>query len=183
MKPIGFQAGALLFTTWRYVKATGYNPRIGLPRLRGSALHDLTSLQNRVDVYAQRALDYSVRKAVQKGWTLADNAKTGNLADRYFNLAVRRLGSALDKVGSPCEIAAQQARNPFGRIVNGRPFNSRVVDAAIMNRATGQVYSVYDITYSAQFNTAATNQAHLRYFNPQDGFIREFNPSVSRRWP
>lgn len=52
-----------------------------------------------------------------------------------------------------------------------------------MNRRTGDVHSIYDITYSWRFNDVRTNQAYLDRFKPLEGFVREINPSISQRWP
>ena len=76
------------------------------------------------------------------------------------------------------QVVPQQSRNAVRQIVNWGTAGSRRPDATIMNRLDPrEVYSIYDITYSTmRWNSVVTNREYLRYFNPQDGLVRELNP-------
>jgi hypothetical protein len=163
-------------------KISGYNPAIRLPRLGAADLNKLSAVQGRVDAYARGALDYAVRKALQKGWTQADNAKMGRLVDRYTALAAKRLNARLVEANSPYRVSAQFARDAQGaNILDGsRPLGSGIVDLAITDAAFGKVFSIWDTTVSWRWNSAGTNAKYLRLFNPEEGFVREINPSIRR---
>jgi YD repeat-containing protein len=149
---------------------------------RATIFNDLTALRNRIDIYAERALDYAVEEGIEDGLTRMENKPIGDRADRYFRLAVRMLNNRLVEAGSAYRAIPQFARTARGvNIVGGaRPLGSGVLDAAITDINGDVVYSGWDITVSANWNSAATTAKYLRLFSPQEGFIREFNPALWR---
>src|SRR5690606_5242945 len=136
----------------------------------------------RVDAYTQRALDYAVRKAQQKGWTQANNAEMGRLVDRYTAKAAHRLNKRLQAVDSPYRTPSQFARDSAGvNIPDGsRPSGSGVLDLAITDAQYSRVFSGWDTTVSPWFNSAQDNAKYMRLFRIEERFVREINPSVRR---
>ena len=140
-----------------------------------TVLNDLNLLRGRVDVYAQRALDGAIQRGLQ-------GANAGNWADRYLSHAGNLLDSKLQAAGSEFRVRPQFARTARGvNIYNGaRPLGSGVLDAAITDRGLDKVYSGWDMSMSARWNSAATNAKYMRLFSPEEGFIREINPVIRR---
>jgi len=149
---------------------------------RTEAFNNLTYLRGLTDRIAQRGLDFAVKKAIQKGYVLADNAAVGRLVDRYTGLAAKMLDKQLQAVGSRYRLVPQFARTARGvNIVDGsRPRRSGILDLAITDTQYNTVYSGWDTTVSARWNSAADNAKYLRLFNIEEGVVRELNPSIRR---
>jgi hypothetical protein len=128
-----------------------------------------------------------VRRAELRAWEKGlSGTNAGKYADRYLSKAVNQLNRQLQESGSRYRVLSEYGRDAFGQefFGNNRPAGTRVLDIALTNTGRSVVYSGWDARFQstpyARWNTNATNAEYVRYFDIQEGFVREISLVAAR---
>lgn len=147
--------------------------------LRRGVPSSLEGLRTRIDIYARRA----ELRALEKGLS---GTEAGRFADRYLSKATYQLNRRLESGGSQYRALSQYGRDALGfeYFGNNRPAGTRFLDVALTNTDRSVVYSGWDARFQstpyARWNTNAANAEYVRYFNIQEGFVREISVEAAR---